>query len=157
MLEALKVAAYRALPERLRGPAVRWGTPNYTVGASGLVTDGADRLLLVRLTYREGWWPPGGFLAKGETAEDGLTRECEEELGVSVRFAPPHRVFHDPHLRWVTFVCVGRVDPDQSPRPRGPEVVEARWFSLDDLPPRPKDFREGITDEDKAAVRTSKP
>jgi ADP-ribose pyrophosphatase YjhB (NUDIX family) len=157
VLEALKVAVYRALPERLRGPAVRWGTPNYTVGASGLVTDGTGRLLLVRLTYRDGWWPPGGFLAKGETAEVGLTRECEEELGLTVRFSAPHRVFHDPDLRWVTFVCVGLASAGLLPMPRGPEVAEARWFALDDLPPRPKDFREGITDADKAAVRTSTP
>lgn len=157
MLEALKVRAYRALPRRWRVGAVRWGTPNFTVGALGLVTDDGDRVLLVRLSYREGWWPPGGFLSRGESAEQALTREYAEELGLDVRFSPPHRVFLDAERSWVTFVCVGVLAAAQVATPRAPEVLAARWFPIDALPEFSADFRERVTQEDLLALRAARP
>lgn len=157
MLERLKVLVYRALPRWLRAPAVRWATPNFTVGAIGLVTDDGERLLLARLSYRKGWWPPGGFLAKGESAEVGLAREYAEELGLEVTFDAPHRVFLDPERCWVTFLSVGVLTRGQVPLPRGPEVREARWFPIDALPEFSQDFRECVTEEDLQALRAARP
>ena len=56
--------------------------------ASGLL-EGPDGLLLVQNRRRDGgldWSPPGGVVevADGESVVDGLTREVEEETGLTV-------------------------------------------------------------------------
>lgn len=154
-LEAVKIAVYRRLPPALQQQAIRRGTPNYSLGSMSLLTDDGSRLLLVRPTYRAGWLPPGGFLGRGEDSVTALERELQEELGLHMTVAPPHRVFLDAERQTVTFVSVGVVPAGQSPRLCGPELSDLRWFDLDDLPAFPKDFHEGVTEEDLKAVRAA--
>ena len=151
--QAWRVAVYKRLPRPLQRLAVRVATPNFTVGAVGLLTDDGSRLLMVRPTYRKGWLPPGGFLGKRETPVQALHREISEELGLLVDFAEPHRVFFDVKRQAVTFISVGVLPPGTEPRSRSAELSEVRWFALDALPPLPHDFHEGLPEEDLAAVR----
>jgi ADP-ribose pyrophosphatase YjhB (NUDIX family) len=48
-----------------------------------LIFDEADRVLLVRPTYKPGWEIPGGYLYPGETPSEGAARELKEELGLT--------------------------------------------------------------------------
>ncbi len=154
-LEALKIAVYKRLSPGLQLQAIRRGTPNFSLGAMCLLTDDGSRLLLVRPTYRAGWLPPGGFLGRAEEPVEALERELEEELGLRMTVAPPHRVFVDVQRQTVTFVSVGLLPAGQQPRLCGPELSDLRWFALDELPAFPADFHEGVTDEDLAAVRSA--
>ncbi len=156
-IEALKIAVYRRLPRSLQIRAVRLATPSFTVGAIGLITDDGTRVLLVRPTYRDGWLPPGGFLNKGETPVQALEREVQEELGLRISFAEPHRVFFDVRRRGVTFVSAGVLPLGTQATGRSPEIAEVAWFSLDDLPQLPNDFYEGIPPEDLEAIRRAAP
>ncbi|MGZ6827172.1 MAG: NUDIX hydrolase [Mycobacteriales bacterium] len=152
-LTPLQVAVYRRLPRRLRGPAVRLATPSFTAGAVALVTLDGTQLLLVRASYRSGWVPPGGFLDRGEHPLQTLRREMEEELGLQLEFAPWHRVAFDAGRRTIGFVSVAVAPSGAEPRPRSAEILEARWWPLDDLPPLSPDYRERLLPEDLDAVR----
>jgi ADP-ribose pyrophosphatase YjhB (NUDIX family) len=150
-LERLQVRLYRGLPDRLKMPAIRLGTPNFTVGSLAWLTDDGERVLLGRPSYRSGWLPAGGFLRKGETPHETVTREVEEELGIRAEIQPHHRVAFDVERRGVTFVSVG-VLPAGVALVLSPEVLETQWFHVDALPPFPKDFRELFLPEDRVAI-----
>lgn len=152
--EALKIAVYRRLPERLQHTVVRLGTPNFSVGAMVFLTIDGSQVLLVRPTYRKGWLPPGGFLGRGESAEQTITREMHEELDLQdVRAQAPHRVSLDTERQGVTFVCAARVSASAVPRIAGPELLAWQWFALDEIPEPPAAFHEGILEQDLEAVR----
>ena len=65
----------------------------FFIAVKGLVFSG-DRFLIVRRSSQsrdeEGYWElPGGRLDFGETAEEALTRELREEIGLDVRIERP--------------------------------------------------------------------
>ena len=150
-LERVQVRVYRALPDRLKMTAIRLGTPNFTVGSLAWLTDDGERVLLARPSYRDGWLPTGGFVRKGETPQETVTREIEEELGLALDIAPHHRVAFDVDRRGVTFVSVGRV-PQGAELVLSAEVRETRWFPVGELPAFPADFTEGFLEEDRDAI-----
>jgi ADP-ribose pyrophosphatase YjhB (NUDIX family) len=149
--EAVQVRVYRALPKRLKTSAIRLATPSFTVGSLAWLTDDGQRVLLARPSYRAGWLPTGGFVRKGETPLQTVTREVHEELGVPAEVAVHHRVAFDVERRGVTFVSVGLLPPGCA-LVLSPEILETRWFPVDDLPPFPRDFSERFLPEDRDAL-----
>ncbi|MFJ7497412.1 NUDIX domain-containing protein [Streptomyces sp. NPDC097727] len=56
--------------------------PKHIAGAGAIFHDAADRILLVKLSYREGTWEiSGGGLDKDEDPRQAVQREIKEELG----------------------------------------------------------------------------
>lgn len=60
------------------------GLPRKRVIGQGLWRDRDGRVLLCELTYKKEWDLPGGVVEVGESPADGLVRELQEELGVTV-------------------------------------------------------------------------
>ena len=96
-----EVGASGAFGSRVPGPGSR---PSIHVVA-GVITDPRGRILLARRTRGRdlaGLWEfPGGKVDPGETAEQALVRELQEELGIAAEpgepvIAVPHRY---PHKR----------------------------------------------------------
>jgi ADP-ribose pyrophosphatase YjhB (NUDIX family) len=94
------------------------------------------------LLLRHRLWPPGrqwgfptGYAIKGERHEDTIAREVREETGLTVKAGRLLKVRSG--FRYRIEVCyeavlVGGLDGlDLDPR----EVLEARLFSVSDLPP----------------------
>lgn len=52
------------------------------------VRDGADRVLLCNLTYKQDWDLPGGVVEVGESPQLAVSREVEEELQLQITAGP---------------------------------------------------------------------
>ena len=93
-----------------------------------------NQVLLVRHTYIDGWFLPGGGVKRGETLEQAARREVREEAGVEVQtltFVGAYSNFvnwkNDHNIVFFSdqFTVNGKHDK---------EIAEARFFPLDSLP-----------------------
>jgi ADP-ribose pyrophosphatase YjhB (NUDIX family) len=108
-----------------------------TLGAQGVIVDGDGRVLLVRHSYRPGWWFPGGGVEWGETLEAALARELEEEVGVTLKKpAELHGIFANftnfpgDHIAVFIVRHWQRRENHQAPQ----EIAEAGMFEPKDPP-----------------------
>lgn len=128
-------------PQRLGVGAARlvWKvTQPRTLGVRALVIDADDRLALVRHTYGNYWYLPGGGVKKGESMLAALGRELAEEL--AIRDYRVERVLglylnrlegKEDHVA----VYVVRVDAGHAmARNDRLEIEDCGWFALDVLP-----------------------
>ena len=136
-LQRLGFRVWRRLPLRVRLFAVRRATPSFHVGAICVIERSDGALLLIRNSYRAGWGFPGGFLKRGESPDDAARRETREEVGVDVTLDPNPKVVVEADMRRVDVIFTGRAEAEaaaRDPKPRSPEILEARWFPATDLP-----------------------
>jgi ADP-ribose pyrophosphatase YjhB (NUDIX family) len=109
-----------------------------TLGVRGLVLDERGRTLLVKHGYVSGWHLPGGGVEVGETFEEALARELTEEANVVLEGPPTlHGLFFNRHVSRRDHVAVYVVRRFRVTGERAPdrEIVAARFFPLDALPP----------------------
>ena len=97
-----------------------------------LIRDG--EVLLVRHTYRDGWYLPGGGVKRRETLEDAIRREAREEVGAaldSLRLMGVYSNFVEAKSDHIAvFVSEGfTLTPVQSS-----EIAELRFVPLTNLP-----------------------
>ncbi len=108
-----------------------------------LPTDGAGRILLVRLIDTGNWATIGGAVEPGEAPRDGAVREAAEEAGVTVELDGILGVFGGPEYE-VTYpngdrtayvvTAFGATVVRGEPRPDDDETSEVGWFRPDGLP-----------------------
>ncbi len=67
------------------GERLRWRLFHPITLGARIILLRDDRVLLVEHTYRPGWYLPGGGVDKGESLEECIRREAEEEAGATVR------------------------------------------------------------------------
>ena len=137
LVHLLLLRIYRRLPLRAKLAVTHGMAPSFTVGAICVIERSDGRMLLVRHSYRTRWGFPGGLLKRGEEARHGARREAREEIGLEIDLVGEPAVVVAPQPRRVDLVFRARpldsVDPDDM-GPRSPEIVEARWFTKDELP-----------------------
>lgn len=93
-----------------------------------------DEIILVRHTYRDGWYLPGGGLKRRETFQDGARREAYEEAGATLGQLAFWGIYsnligdtsdHEVVMLCKSFDLNGKSDH---------EIAECRAFPLDKLP-----------------------
>lgn len=107
-----------------------------TLGAQGCVLT-ADKVLLVKHSYRPGWHFPGGGVEKGETALSALSRELEEEARVIMTARPQiHGIFSNFRAFPGDHIVVFIVRDWQQPEPpvANREIIDHGLFPIDALP-----------------------
>ncbi len=111
------------------------------VGVGAVVPDG-NRVLLVRRAYEPGqglWSVPGGLVEVGETVEEAVKREVEEETGVAVSVDRLIAVldnivrdedgkvrFHYVLIDYLAHPVGGEARPSK-------ETLDVRWVNLEDV------------------------
>lgn len=109
-----------------------------TLGARGMVIDGAGRVFLVKHSYVDGWHLPGGGVETGETALTALGRELAEEGNIELSGPPAlHGIFFNARVSRRDHVAVYIVREFRQDGPPVPnrEIIEHGFFALDALPP----------------------
>lgn len=108
--------------------------PHFMVGVVGIIHDDQGRILLLHHTYRgTPWGLPTGFLEHGEQPINALAREIMEEAGLRVVLNPEPVVYTERDRPLLNIVYRGHFAGGQFEA--SSEVSQARWFSLDALPP----------------------
>ena len=136
MLHAVALRVFGSLPRFVRTRIVRTLYPTFTAGVGICLVRPDGRVCLVRHSYSKGWGMPGGMMDNDEQPPETAVREMREELAVDIevgRHATPVRT---PRRKHFTFLFRVSVDEALAGRvtPNSPEIVEADWFALDDLP-----------------------
>jgi 8-oxo-dGTP pyrophosphatase MutT (NUDIX family) len=107
----------------------------FSLGALALVVDGEGRVLLVQLTYRRGWYLPGGGVRRREGLDEAARRELREEVGVvptaPFRLLGVYWNFKDARSDYVAVFVVEHWAREPA---HSLEIAADRFFTPDDLP-----------------------
>lgn len=107
--------------------------------ASALIINEQKQLLVVKRAYNPGagmWDFPGGFLEYGESAEDGVKREVQEELHVDITLQHLLGIYTDYYdtvgeatlnIYYVATITSGK--PKASS-----DIDSCRWFDFESIP-----------------------
>lgn len=114
--------------------------PKRRLSVEAVIFNPSREVLLVRPGRSNYWELPGGKVKKPESLTQALVREVHEETGLEVLplsligifFIRP-KLFHD-------FVFTAELKTTSPPRPYPPEIIDCRFFPLDDCPAEIKPF-----------------
>jgi 8-oxo-dGTP pyrophosphatase MutT (NUDIX family) len=108
-----------------------------TLGVRAVVLDAENRVFLVRHSYINGWYLPGGGVDLGETMEQAMRRELKEEGDIDLTGeAVLHGIFLNDHVSrrdHVAVYVVRHFRQDRLPAPNH-EIVECGFFAVTALP-----------------------
>lgn len=100
------------------------------------------RVLLIQRAlppFQGKWALPGGFVRVGESTDEAVRRELQEEAGLQkvfleqlYTFSAPER---DPREHVITVAYVALVQLLNHPPQAATDAAQAAWFSLSELPP----------------------
>jgi ADP-ribose pyrophosphatase YjhB (NUDIX family)/G:T/U-mismatch repair DNA glycosylase len=123
-----------------------WLEPVDRVAVRALVLDAQNRALLVKFVdlVRQVWWAtPGGRIGEGESPEQTLRRELDEELGLKDFELGPEIWTREHTFAWmgrilrqrehIHLVQVERHEPVPTIDVRAEGVHELRWWTLSEL------------------------
>ena len=137
--------AWKILPPWLRLRIIRTTQHKFTVSAAAVITNQAGKVLLLNHVLRpySGWGLPGGFLGKGEQAEDAIRREIREETGIEVDQLKMFRVRTLGGHVEILFSATTNEEPEVESR----EIIELGWFDVESMPDQMSEAQKRLVKE----------
>ena len=119
-------------------PLMRLGiqlvVPRHRVGIALVALDEQERVFMLKHVFHPDapWGLPAGWLNRHENPAHGILRELYEETGLTAKLGPPINIGHHPEAKHIGIVYLGEIEPGELCLSH--EILEAKWFSLDELP-----------------------
>lgn len=125
--------------------------PLWLSGITAVVQRDNGDLLLVRRADNGTWTPVTGIIDPGEEPAVAAEREVLEEADIratavrlaSIQTTAEHVYPNGDRAQYIDFTFLCRYDGGE-PAPADGENLEARWFSVDELPAMPPEFAERL-------------
>lgn len=113
---------------------VRLVVPRQRVGVALVTFNAHEEVLLLRHVFHTAnpWGLPGGWLGRNEAPGDALARELREETGLALSLGPPIHTAYESSPPHIVMAYLGWLP--SKPMAFNSEIIEARWFGLDQLP-----------------------
>ena len=109
-----------------------------TLGVRAIVISEKNEILLVKHTYQDFWFLPGGGVKKGETFEQAIRRELIEETGYEANIIELFGVYNNEYEgkrdNIVVFICKDGKFNDFSQSLDSFEIEKYDFFSENNLP-----------------------
>lgn len=161
MSDATKEGIAGLIRRRPLNQLMTWGVrlvvPRQRVGVALVTFNANEEILLLRHVFHtvNPWGLPGGWLGRNEDPAEGLARELREEIGLDMVMGPPvHTAQEGPPVH-IVMAYLGWLCPGQM-RLNG-EIIEARWFDVDNLPQPLWPFTERAISAGLALSRLTRP
>lgn len=107
----------------------------YRVVAKALITNETGKILVVK-ENQDFWSLPGGGVDHGESAQDCIKREIQEEIGLNAvevgEIVYSTNVYLDQRDMWMTWI-VYRAKIDSSDFVFGDGVTDARYIDIEEI------------------------
>jgi 8-oxo-dGTP pyrophosphatase MutT (NUDIX family) len=97
-----------------------------------LVEDG--KVILVKHSYQDGWFLPGGGVKRGETLEQAICREAAEECGATLNHVQFIGTYHNFVEHKSDHVCLFLSEDFSLHEKHDREIDKIAAFPLDQLP-----------------------
>ena len=104
-----------------------------TVGVRGIILK-EDKILLVKHSYLDSWFLPGGGLKQNETFENGLKRELKEELGITFQSAKLYGIYNNFYEGKSDSIIVFLIDDFEMNFSKNSEIENFAFFEINQLP-----------------------
>lgn len=107
----------------------------FSIGVRALVINDQNQVLLIKHTYSDSWYLPGGGVNKQEHLLDALYRELDEELKLIVKTPPillgSFTNFHEHKSDFITVFVVASYTMNPS---TNFEIEKWAYFDLENIP-----------------------
>jgi 8-oxo-dGTP diphosphatase len=109
--------------------------PKYTLGVAGVLFNPQGEVLLVEhvLHPRHPWGLVGGWVDAGETPQESLAREMQEEVGLTVTVGALVNIETLPQIGHIDFAYLCTAEA-HNVGALSPELLSYQWYNLDSLP-----------------------
>ncbi len=121
------------LPKSIQLFVMRIFQDQFLIGVTGIILNDKNEILLFKYSYRQTEWGlPGGYIKAKEHPQEALEREIEEESGLVVSVDEELKIRTDRESARVDICFVGKLMGGEFKK--SSEVLEAKFFSFNDLP-----------------------